>query len=47
MRGTKVSAQPHETVKEDERRLILHRLSLFEVREAKAIELEYDGASSF
>ena len=29
----------HEAVKEDERGLILHRPSLFEVREAKAIEL--------
>ena len=29
----------HEAVKEDERGLILRRLSLFEVREAKAIEL--------
>jgi len=30
----------HEAVKEDERRLVLHRPSLFEVREAKAIELK-------
>ena len=30
----------HEAVKEDERGLMLHRPSLFEVREAKAIELK-------
>jgi hypothetical protein len=30
----------HEAVEEDERGLILHRLSLFEVGEAKAIELK-------
>jgi len=41
----------HEAVNEDERGLILHRLSLFEVREAKAIELNmtalhHDAGSS-
>jgi hypothetical protein len=37
----------HEAVKEDERGLILHRPSLFEVREAKAIELKMTALQHF
>ncbi len=39
MSGNEGVGAAHEAVKKDERGLILHRPSLFEVREAKAIEL--------